>query len=79
MSRDPTKPVLIYFDLGFAILTEVWFAQHVASLTLTPVSWSLERTMMSWPRTAAALIGFGFTSGSPRQGAARRRIGLNLP
>jgi len=27
---DPTKPVNVYFDLGWADNTSVWFAQHVA-------------------------------------------------
>lgn len=27
---DPTKPVSIYFDLGWADQTAIWFAQHIA-------------------------------------------------
>lgn len=27
---DPTKPVSVYFDLGWADTTAIWFAQHIA-------------------------------------------------
>jgi phage terminase large subunit len=27
---DPTKPVNVYFDLGYADNTSIWFAQHIA-------------------------------------------------
>lgn len=30
---DPTKPVNVYFDLGWADATAVWFAQHIAGET----------------------------------------------
>src|SRR5215471_4491674 len=30
VSHDPTKPVSVYFDLGWADNTSIWFAQHIA-------------------------------------------------
>ena len=30
MPHDPTKPMSVYFDLGWSDTTAVWFAQHIA-------------------------------------------------